>query len=229
MDEKNFEEALNHTKIPILVLDQKWHRLFAISGKPDSVKELEVELNELLQEQGRLNSEVKELKKLKNKLMADIVTNIDEADGKPSAEKRNLDEDKRLISETNDKLDEDEDRLLELPKQIATKNRALMMITMSFSYEKLRTNAEEIKQIADWITNVRIELKKNIIKKQNREINNKEIYAYMHDIFGKDVINMFDVKYEEEDRAKEIEAVEPGRVEGKSDTKKEKPKENFDA
>ena len=35
-----------------------------------------------------------------------------------------------------------------------------------------------------------MELKKNIIRKQNREINNKEIYAYMHDIFGKDIINL---------------------------------------
>ena len=66
MDEESFKEAIRHAKIPILVLDQKWHRLFAISGKPDEVKQLEVELNELLQLQGRLNNEQRELKKLKN-------------------------------------------------------------------------------------------------------------------------------------------------------------------
>lgn len=227
MDEQAFIEALNHTKIPILVLDQKWHRLFAISGKPEEVKTIEVELNELLQEQGRLNNEVKELKKLKQKLMADIVTNIDEADVKHQ-EKRNIDEDKRLISETNDKLDEDEDLLLELPKKIAEKNRELMMLTMTFSYEKLRTNANEIAEITDWITNIRIELKKNIIKKQNREINNREIYSYMHDIFGKDVINMFDVKYDA-DQKEEITAQAPGNEGAKKTDKqeKQKPTENY--
>lgn len=227
MDEQAFTEALNHTKIPILVLDQKWHRLFAISGKPDQVKAVEVELNELLQEQGRLNQEVKELKKLKTKLMADIVTNIDEAEAKHQ-EKRNIDEDKRLIAETNDKLDEDEDLLLEMPKRIAEKNKELMMLTMSFSYEKLRTNAHEITEITDWITNVRIELKKNIIKKQNREINNREIYSYMHDIFGKDVINMFDVKYDEQPN-EEITATAPGAdsVKDKGGEEKQKPTENY--
>ena len=228
MDEQAFNEALNHAKIPILVLDQKWHRLFAISGKPDEVKAVEVELNELLQEQGRLNQEVKELKKLKQKLMADIVTNIDEADVKHQ-EKRNIDEDKRLIAETNDKLDEDEDLLLEMPKRIAEKNRELMMLTMTFSYEKLRVNAHEIAEITDWITNVRIELKKNIIKKQNREINNKEIYSYMHDIFGKDVINMFDVKYDEQQK-EEITEATPGVVSAKGQgEEKQKPTENFEA
>ncbi|MBO6214969.1 MAG: hypothetical protein J6N76_05475 [Lachnospiraceae bacterium] len=226
MDESAFEEALKTAKIPILVLDQKWHRLFAISGKPEAVKTKEVELNELLQEQGRLNQEVKELKKLKNKLMADIVTNIDEADN-AAKEKRNIDEDKRLIAETNDKLDEDEDLLLELPKRIAEKNRELMMLTMSFSYEKLRTNASEIDEITRWITNVRVELKKNIIKKQNREINNKEIYSYMHDIFGKDVLNMFDVKYDNEAK-EEITEATPGvtAVAGKKEPA-QKPTENY--
>jgi len=69
---------------------------------------------------------------------------------------------------------------------------------MTYCYARLRTNASEAKEITDWITNVRIELKKNIIKKQNREINNKEIYSYLHDLFGKDVMQLFDVKYEEE-------------------------------
>lgn len=63
LDENSFREALSTAKIPVLVLDQKWHRLFAISGKPDDVKQLEEELNELLARQGKLNNELKELKK----------------------------------------------------------------------------------------------------------------------------------------------------------------------
>ena len=64
MDEEHlkvFENAIQQTRVPVLVLDQKWHRLFALSGKPDDVVEIEQELNELLQEQGRLNEEMKEL------------------------------------------------------------------------------------------------------------------------------------------------------------------------
>ena len=39
----------------------------------------------------------------------------------------------------------------------------------------------------------RIDLKKNIIKKQNREINSRQIYAYMHDIFGAEMMDVFDL------------------------------------
>ena len=187
MDEESFKEAVRHAKIPVLVLDQKWHRLFALSGKPDDVKALEQELNELLAEQGKLNNEQKELKKLKNRLMNNIVQNIDHAGDDAMAQ------DKRLIDETNAKIEANEDELLDIPNRIKETDAALMLATMRFCYTKLRTNASEAKEISDWIKNVRIELKKNIIKKQNREINNKEIYAYMHDSFGKDVMNLFDV------------------------------------
>ena len=40
---------------------------------------------------------------------------------------------------------------------------------------------------------MRIDLKKNIIKKQNREINSRQMYAYMHDIFGAQMMDVFDL------------------------------------
>lgn len=223
MDEESFKEAIRHAKIPILVLDQKWHRLFAISGKPEEVKKLEVELNELLQLQGKLNNEQRELKKLKNRLMNNIVSNMENA-GDDSMET-----DKRLIDETNEKIKQNEDELLDLPNRIKETDGVLMMATMRFCYAKLRTNAKEASEIADWIKNVRIELKKNIIKKQNREINNKEIYSYMHDIFGKDVLNLFDVADQQEllDTAASVPAPAPSNNPASSDEKK--PKENITA
>ena len=55
---------------------------------------------------------------------------------------------------------------------------------------------------------VGVELKKNIIKKQKREINNRQIYSYMHDIFGVDILNIFDLRQEDEDRLQGKKAVE---------------------
>ena len=40
-----FRKALEHKKLPLLVLDQKWHRLFAIHGKTDEIRNAETELN----------------------------------------------------------------------------------------------------------------------------------------------------------------------------------------
>lgn len=194
MERQAFTEALKKVKIPVLILDQKWHRLFALEGKPDVVKELEDSLSETLARQGKLTQDLKELKRLKGSLMKDIVDNMDESKNASESTKSKQLEAKRLIDEVNEKIDAKEDELLEIPRQITEYNDALMMETMQFCYNRLRVNYKEAEEISDWIKQIRVELKKNIIRKQNREINNKEIYAYMHDIFGKDIINLFDVK-----------------------------------
>ena len=76
-------------------------------------------------------------------------------------------------------------------------NELLMIKSMAYFYEIIRVNKEESEEIDRWITQVRIELKKNIIRKQNRDINNKEMYAYLHDVLGPEVIDLFDRRYEE--------------------------------
>lgn len=199
MKKEDFEAALKDKKVPILVLDQKWHRLFAIHGKTEEIKQVESQLNSLLAEQGKLNNELKELKKVKKQLMDNIVENMDDA-AKGENDKlrtKKLEEDKRLIDDINNKIDEKEDTLLDIPKQINDVNRELMLLSMDYFYGKLRVNQEQAKEIEEWINQVRIDLKKNIIRKQNREINNKEIYSYLHDIFGHDVIELFDVAHDE--------------------------------
>lgn len=194
-EEKDFSVFLQNKRIPICTLDQKWHKLFALKGKPDEVVECEKELNELLKHQGKLNTDIKDLKKLKTKLMGNIVENMEgtheENKGRISSKK--LDEDKRLIDEINEKLAEYEDELLDMPREIGRVNKELMRLTVKYCYENLRMNVAEIREVSDWITQVRIDLKKNIIKKQNREINSRQIYAYMHDIFGAQMMDVFDL------------------------------------
>lgn len=201
-DDKEYMEALAQKKVPILVLDQKWHRVFALNGKPQNVKAEEAILNELLERQGQLNNDIKDLKKTKAKLMENIVQNMDgtHEENVNDISSRKLEEDRRLIDEINAKMEEYEDELMELPRKIQEANRTLMISTMQFCYQKLRDNVSEIEEITEWITQVRIDLKKNIIKKQNREINNRQIYSYMHDIFGAQILDLFDLKEEDEER-----------------------------
>ena len=195
--EEEFRAALSNKNIPLLVLDQKWHRLFAIHGKTDEIKEKETKVNELLAQQGRANTELKKLKKIKNQLMDEIVQNMDDDDDDSAEREKKRLENKKLIDEVNEKINEEEDLLLELPKEIKEVNESLMILSMDYFYSKLRVNQTEAKEIEDWIAQVRIDLKKNIIRKQNRTINNKEIYSYLHDIFGAEVLDLFDIQYDD--------------------------------
>lgn len=200
-DLEYFRGALYDKKVPILVLDQKWHRLFAIHGKNEEIKCIEEELNGYLQRQGQANQDIKDLKKVKENLRASIVENMNGRDSTNTNKEleKTMDENKRLINEVNEKIEACEDELLELPRLIKESNERLMVASMQYCYEKLRVNSKDVEEIDKWIRQFRIDLKKNIIKKQNREINSKEIYAYMHDIFGAQIIDIFDLK--EEDNA----------------------------
>jgi hypothetical protein len=195
-NDEEFRKVLSEKRVPVLVLDQKWHRLFAVHGKTDEIKQVESNLNGLLSRQGKLNTDLKKYKALKNKLMDSIVQDME-----GSEEKR--EEDKLLLDETTEKIDEIAGELSEIPEQIRQTNEELMLLSMEYFYEKLRVNQEESTEIDEWIKQVRIDLKKNIIRKQNRDINNREIYAYLHDIFGARVIDLFDLKFEEENSEEE--------------------------
>lgn len=196
--EEKFKNALENKHIPVLTLDNKWHRLFGKTGTTKEIVQLEKELNALLKRQGKLTNEIKDLKKIKSGLMTDIVSNMEglEKSETDKAFDKKLNENKRLISEVKEKLSSNEDELMELPRDIDRVNRELMIHTMALCYDKLKENTDEIEEIANWIRDIRIELKKNIIKKQDKEINNSELYAYMHDIFGPEVIELFDMRYE---------------------------------
>lgn len=193
-----FKNALANAKVPVLVLDKKWYILRNKAGTTTEINALEEELKNLLKRQGKITNEVNALKKLKKDLMSDIVSNMDDGaeDRDDKVSDKKLDDNKRLIAEANQKMDEYEDEMLELPREIDRVNKELMLKTMELCYDVIAENTEDIEQIADWIKEIRIELKRKVIKKQEMEMANSDFYGFMHNIFGHDAMNLFDMKYE---------------------------------
>lgn len=191
-----YSPALKEKKIPILTLDNKWHRLFTQTNPNKTILRLEEELNDLLKKQGKATTESKDIKRLKKKLMQEIVENAEgTAEGNNQKALKKMEDNKRLINECNERLTMYEDQLIELPGEIDRVNRELMLQTMDICYDTLKTNETEIKETAKWVAAIRVELKKRLIRKQEMEQMNQELYSYMHDIFGAEVIEIFDMKY----------------------------------
>ncbi len=195
-----YATALEGKKIPILTLDNKWYRLLTAEAKIE-VSGLEKQLNALLMRQGKLNTETKDIKRLKKKLLNEIMSLTDEAAyGDDASTEQKIATNKRLVEECNEKLDGYQDELKDLPREIEQVNLRLMQITMDCCYEIMQDNTEEIQEISQWVKETRIELKKRLIQKQEMEQRNYNIYSYMHDLFGPEVIDLFDMKYNPEDR-----------------------------
>ncbi|RKJ21056.1 hypothetical protein D7X48_05885 [bacterium D16-50] len=195
-----FEQALKGKRIPILTLDNKWYKLLTEEARAE-VAGLEEELNALLKRQGKLNNDVKNIKRLKKKLMGEIVSLVDEAEqeGKEDAPQK-IEQNKKLVEDCNQRLEGYQDELLELPREIEQANFKLMLATMDYCYDTMQENGADIQEIAQWVTEVRIELKKRLIRKQEMEQRNNAIYSYMHDVFGAEVIEIFDMKYNPDQR-----------------------------
>ena len=198
--EEIYKPALAGKNIPILTLDNKWHRLFTQTEISPAIKEKEQELKELLKRQGKLNHECKKLRGIKAKLRDEIVSLMDGGNESATAQKKQ-EENKRLIEDCNDRLEADQDELLDIEKEISTVNYELMLLSMEVCYEAIRDNTAEIEQIDKWINQMRIELKKNVVRKQEKELYNQNLYTYMHDIFGPEVIEIFDMKYNPAEKA----------------------------
>ena len=222
-----FQAALADKKIPILTLDHKWHQLFTQQECPSEIRDMECELNGLLKRQGKVNSKNREIRKLKKKLMDEIVLLANEMEsGATLRMEKEMETHKRLVNECNEKLEECEEEMLELPGQIVQLNNRLMLATMETCYKRLQENTKELDEIEEWIRNIRRELKKKVVRKQEKEMMNHQLYSYMHDIFGAEVIEIFDMKYDpQEGRGGKKEAAPEEKKQEEVDGIQEKDKE----
>ena len=196
-----FEPALSGKKIPILTLDNKWHKLFTQKEYSTEIKRMESEMNKLLKRQAKANEESREIKKLRKAKMDEIVILADEMGKAPSKKlEKKMEECRETVTACNEKIEACEEEMMELPRQINHLNHKLMLATMEVCYRKLQKNTEELEEIDEWINGIRRELKKKVVRKQEKEAMNHLLYSYMHDIFGADVIEIFDMKYDPKEK-----------------------------
>lgn len=182
-------ELLKGKKVPILVLDQRWHKLFPGGVKPPHIAAIEGKLNDLLKEQGKLINEIKDLKKAKKKLMDAIVSGMSN-----SGNDKKKDKQQKLLLETKERIEQESDRLMELPYEIKKANEELLVNGVAYCYEELRTRAESLESLKAEIDARRAELKEKVAYRVELEESVDASYSLMHDLLGHEVMNLFDKK-----------------------------------
>lgn len=181
---------LSKMRIPILTLDERYNLVMADKDKTPEIRKLENRVNSLLKKQGKVTTDIKEVKKIKAKLLQEVVENMDEdAD---SAQQKKMKKTQKLIQDANQKLEELEDSEFELPRELQRTNQELLLEFIQVCYGRLHTNRNDIDVLNRWINEMRVELKKKLVIKQEKELKNADIYTYMHDLLGPELIQMFD-------------------------------------
>ena len=186
-------DALKNKQIPVLVLDPKWHELFPDFRKTDKIKKLEEHLLDLIKQQGQSSNDLKEYEKAKKVVMENIVNNM--TDGhEPDAELRNKKQDanQKMIDEITQKTAEAQQLQRQLPAEIQIANKELLIACMDVCYRELTENTAVIEELDAWINAAREELKNRILAKQDKEMRNTELYKYMHNLLGAQIVEIFD-------------------------------------
>ncbi len=182
-------ELLRGKKVPILVLDQRWHKLFPGGVKPAHIAAIEENLNALLKEQGKLVNEIKDLKKAKKKLMDAIVSGMSS-----SGNDKKKDKQQKLLLETKERIEAQSDRLMELPYEIKKTNEDLLINGVAYCYEELKIRAQSLEDLKGEIDSRREELKEKVAYRVELEESVDATYSLMHDLLGREVMNLFDKK-----------------------------------
>ncbi len=192
-----FLDALENKQVPLLTLDARWHELFPDFRKTGEIKALEKKLEKLLQKQGQTNNDLKEYEKAKKVLMKNIVNNMTdghEVDSPIRSMKQ--DRNQKLLADLKEKKEKAEQVQREIPQEIEEANKELLVACMKVCYRELMDNTYEIEEIDEWVKETREKLKEEILKKQDMEMRNTQMYKYMHNLLGAEVVEIFDSKHQ---------------------------------
>ena len=176
-------------QIPILTLDERWYHLITEKNKTDEIRFWEKKVNDLLKKQGQTNNDIKEVKKIKAQLIQDVVENMEDDDDKTM---KKMSQNQKLIQEAKDKIAQLEDESMDIPRELAQANHQLILETIKVCYNRMNSNKEDVEVLEKWINATRLKLKKNLLIKQDKEDVNTQIYGYMHDILGAEMMEELD-------------------------------------
>ncbi len=188
------KKNMAYKNLPIVTLDKRWYELFPEDKKTPKIRELEKQLNNLIKRQGGITNDLKALKKIKNDMMEQILNNTEDSSLSEAKRQKKMKMNQKLMLEAKDKIIELEQEELELPRNIRQANLELVMEGVEVCYQKIHENYDDIQHIGKVINDIRIELKKKVLLKQDKEIENTYIYSYMHDVLGPEMMEVFDTK-----------------------------------
>lgn len=183
---------LKAKKLPIVLLDPLWHSAKE-RIKSSVIDKVEKELQELLKEQARLNTDYKEYNVIKQNFLKEIlvvsekvqVGNDDEA----------LEELNKLHLSTlgaNQKIEEIEKRLDSIDDEINDKNKEIISEMIAVGYGYIETYKEKSQTLEAEITELRLKMLQKTAQKKESEAFLKDIYNYLHSIIGREQIEVID-------------------------------------
>jgi hypothetical protein len=194
---RNFDrEVLRKNNISILILDERWNRLFTNTEKTPEILRCEVKLRELLKEQARLTAEAKEIivrKKCCMDRILKLTTEVYENNNEEA--KKQMQESEKEIIRINQRAIEIEEELDRIPESIREANLELLEYTVNIVYFKMCANQLRVKELEALIEEAHKRIKEYIDEKGALAEDHTDIYSYFHDLLGGEELEKLDKEF----------------------------------
>lgn len=196
-DGKKFDTStLRKNNISLLILDERWNRLFANAPKSPSIERIEHKLKELLKEEARLIAEQKEIASAKKSHMDKIIRLTPEVFEKnDETAKQEMQDSEREIKRINSRAKRIEELLDEMPDRKKKANLELLEETVNIVYYKIGSARKRVKELEKLIEETRSRLKEYIDEKETLSQDDTDIYSYFHDLLGGEELERLDSEF----------------------------------
>ena len=178
------ENIILKNRIPILVMDQNWLKLFG-DIKYKNLQYLKEELNELIKKEGKLKEKYYAFQREKTHAMK-MILGISDAINNESKDidPKLLDEYKSKIEKANEELEEITFQLETIPQEIREVNFQLLEITVDYGYKELKTREKKLNETVEELDKLRERLRELINKKHDYEEWIDSTYSFLHGMLG---------------------------------------------
>ena len=161
------ENIITKNKIPLLIEDKNWLKLFSNVESKD-IQKLKEELIQLIKEEKQLEKQSRTLQKEKKHAMKMILGISDAVNNNNKIETLGLlDEYKKKIEDINEKLDSINFQLETMPQTIRELNFNLLEATVHFGYRELKDKEKKLESVTDELEKLRERLQILINEKYN--------------------------------------------------------------
>lgn len=186
------EHILQDKKLPIVLLDSLWYTAREHIQSPVIIKK-EEHLKELLKEQGKLHIDYKEYSIVKQNFMKKVLEISGDQQEKATSEGNNtLDTLHDSILNLSHKLEGIRERLETIEVEITKENKEIIFEMAAIGYSYIEHYKVETDKLEEQIETLRLEMLEKINQKKQEETNLKDIYGYLHNIIGREYVEVID-------------------------------------
>lgn len=188
------ESIIIKNRIPLLIRDENWLKLFSKSNNKVIVN-LKEELSSLINEKKALEreeSKLKEEKLLAMKMILGISNSINNENKIHNLAL--LDEYKDKIENINKQLDELSEKKINIHEEIMELNFELLKATVYYGYKDLKKREKQLKDINEELDRIRQKTKELINQKHDYQEWIQAVYTFLHGLLGREEIEKLDKK-----------------------------------